>query len=74
MSIRTDIAKVISGWRIDNSKTYVDMTRMTGLNNNQLNRLIKHEGKGLSIDLMEQVCLGLGIKVQLEVKDNDYQY
>lgn len=68
MSIRKQLANAISLWRVNHNKTYSQMTDITGLNKNQLIRVIKQEGHSVSVDLMETVCDNLGLIVKLEIK------
>ena len=66
--IRKQLANAISVYREDNNKTYSQMVEITGLNKNQLIRVIKQEGYSVSVDLMETVCDTLGLIVKLEIK------
>tara|TARA_R110000850_G_C9637361_1_gene432885 strand:- start:306 stop:509 length:204 start_codon:yes stop_codon:yes gene_type:complete len=66
--IRKQLANAISVYREDNNKTYSQMVEITGLNKNQLIRVIKQEGYSVSVDLMEAVCDTLGLIVKLEIK------
>ena len=68
MMIRKQLANAISVYREDNNKTYSQMVEITGLNKNQLIRVIKQEGYSVSVDLMETVCDTLGLIVKLEIK------
>lgn len=68
MNIRKLLADSISRWRNTNNKTYFEMSELTGLNRNQLIRIINENGEGVSVDLMEKVCKNLGYDITLEIK------
>lgn len=67
MTIREELANAISAWRRAKKWTYDRMIEETGLNKTQLIRIIKQDGEGVSIDLMEKVCKDLGYKVDLGI-------
>lgn len=56
MSIRTILANSIASFKEDEGLTYDQLVEATGLNKQQLTRILKHKGEGVSIDLMEDVC------------------
>lgn len=66
MTIRSELASVISSYKKDMEYTYEDMIDVTGLNKTQLIRIITKNGEGVSVDLMENVVTErLGYKVEL---------
>lgn len=56
MSIRTILADSIASFKEEEGLTYNQLAEVTGLNKQQLTRIIKKKGEGVSIDLMEDVC------------------
>ncbi len=67
MTIRKQLASAITHFKTEHSYTYESMCEKTGLNKTQLTRIIKKDGEGVSIDLMEEVCLDLNYRVDLTV-------
>lgn len=65
--IREELALTLTHIRLSENWTYEDMMKKTGLNKTQLNRIIKNNGEGVSIDLMETVLIKLGYIVEIEV-------
>jgi len=66
MTIRSELAAIISAHKKDMEYTYEDMMGVTGLNKTQLIRIITKNGEGVSVDLMENVVTEkLGYKVEL---------
>lgn len=69
--IREELVDYFNNIRNANMLTYRMIQDITGLNQSQISNILKHNGKSVSIDIIEKAILDLGFTIKVDIYNLD---
>lgn len=63
ISIKTQLCDLVATLKEDDSLTYEDLKELSGLNTTQITRILKKNGNGVSLQVIEQLLIKLDAEV-----------
>lgn len=70
--IRETLVEYFNNIKDSNRLTYKMIQEITGLNQSQISNILKHNGKSVSIDIIEKAIFDLGFIVEVDIYNLDY--
>lgn len=70
--IREELVKYFTNIKDSNRLTYKMIQEITGLNQSQISNILKHNGKSVSIDIIEKSILDLGFIIKVDIHNSDH--
>ncbi len=69
--IREELVEYFTNIKDSNRLTYKMIQEITGLNQSQISNILKHNGKSVSIDIIEKAILDLGFIIEVDIYNLD---
>lgn len=69
--IREELVEYFTNIKDSNRLTYKMIQEITGLNQSQISNILKHNGKSVSIDIIEKSILDLGFIIEVNIYNLD---
>jgi predicted XRE-type DNA-binding protein len=69
--IREELVEYFTNIKDSNRLTYKMIQEITGLNQSQISNILKHNGKSVSIDIIEKSILDLGFIIEVDIYNLD---
>ncbi len=69
--IREELVGYFNNIRNANMLTYRMIQDITGLNQSQISNILKHNGKSVSIDIIEKAIFDLGFTIKVDIYNLD---
>ena len=69
--IREELVDYFNKIKDSNRLTYKMIQNITGLNQSQISNILKHNGKSVSIDIIEKAILDLGFIIEVDIYNLD---
>ena len=70
--IREELVEYFTNIKDSNRLTYKMIQEITGLNQSQISNILKHNGKSVSIDIIEKAILDLGFIIEVDIHNLDH--
>lgn len=70
--IREELVEYFTNIKDSNRLTYKMIQEITGLNQSQISNILKHNGKSVSIDIIEKSILDLGFIIEVDIHNLDH--
>ncbi len=70
--IREELVGYFNNIKDANKLTYKMIQEITGLNQSQISNILKHNGKSVSIDIIEKAIFDLGFFVEVDIYNLDH--
>lgn len=69
--IRDNLVEYFNNIKVSNMLTYMMIQDITGLNQSQISNILKHNGKSVSIDIIEKAIMDLGFVICVDIYNLD---
>ncbi|AKO61101.1 hypothetical protein AXI76_gp200 [Pseudoalteromonas phage H101] len=69
--IRDNLVEYFNNIKVSNMLTYTMIQDITGLNQSQISNILKHNGKSVSIDIIEKAIMDLGFVICVDIYNLD---
>lgn len=69
--IRDNLVEYFNNIKVSNMLTYKMIQDITGLNQSQISNILKHNGKSVSIDIIEKAIMDLGFVICVDIYNLD---